>query len=79
MPRQTRLDTLGVLHHVMIRGIEGIDIFCDNEDRRDFKYRINSLVMITSTKIVAWVFMPKYIYPLLFIGVVGFLRLYGVF
>jgi hypothetical protein len=34
MPRQARLDALGTLHHVMVRGIEGTPIFKDKEDRR---------------------------------------------
>lgn len=34
MPRQARLDAPGTLHHVMIRGIEGREIFRDDVDRR---------------------------------------------
>ena len=30
MPRQARLDAPGILHHVMIRGIEGVKIFHDD-------------------------------------------------
>jgi hypothetical protein len=33
MPRVARLDTPGLLHHVMIRGIERRRIFNDNENR----------------------------------------------
>ncbi|SPD75271.1 hypothetical protein PITCH_A510006 [uncultured Desulfobacterium sp.] len=33
MPRLGRLDAPGVLQHVMIRGIEGRDIFSDNKGR----------------------------------------------
>jgi len=32
MPRQPRLDTPGALHHVMGRGIDGIDIFSQKKD-----------------------------------------------
>ena len=39
MPRQARLDTPGTLHYVMIRGIEGRNIFIDGEDREDFLYK----------------------------------------
>jgi len=28
MPRQSRIDTPGALHHIMIRGIERKDMFC---------------------------------------------------
>ena len=33
MPRIARLDTPGLLHHVMIRGIERRKIFNDDKDR----------------------------------------------
>jgi putative transposase len=36
MPRTARLDAPGVLHHVMIRGIEKAKIFTGNKDREDF-------------------------------------------
>jgi len=53
MPRQARLDTPGTLHHVMIRGIEGQNIFRDNTDRKDFLSRIAQLVEETGTRILA--------------------------
>jgi len=39
MPRQPRLDAPGVLHHVMLRGIERRAIFRDDTDRADFVRR----------------------------------------
>ena len=36
MPRQARLDALGTLHHVIIRGIEKKKIVDDSHDRREF-------------------------------------------
>jgi hypothetical protein len=36
MPRGPRLDAPGVLHHVMVRGLERRAIFRDTRDRRDF-------------------------------------------
>lgn len=44
MPRQTRLDSPGTLHHVMIRGIERRRIVNDEQDRRDFVLRLGKLV-----------------------------------
>ncbi len=35
MPRTARLDTPGLLHHVMIRGIERRKIFNDDKDREN--------------------------------------------
>jgi len=39
MPRLARLEAPGVLHHVIIRGIERRDIFEDNKDRDNLLYR----------------------------------------
>ena len=36
MPCHARLDAPGILHHVMVRGIEGRVIFRDKVDRADF-------------------------------------------
>ena len=57
MPRQPRLDAAGVLHHVMIRGIERRDIFRDDRDREDFLDRLSSLLPETKTACYAWAFM----------------------
>ncbi|MBI2350858.1 MAG: transposase, partial [Deltaproteobacteria bacterium] len=40
MPRQARLDAIGTLHHVMIRGIEKRRIVDDGQDRKDFVLRL---------------------------------------
>ncbi len=40
MPRLARLDALGVLHHVMIRGMELRKIILNNRDREDFFERL---------------------------------------
>ena len=41
MPRQTRLDTPGALHHIIGRGVEGTKIFRKEEDRIDFINRLD--------------------------------------
>jgi len=41
MPREARLDAPGTLHHVMIRGLEGKEIFYDNEDWENFLSRVS--------------------------------------
>ena len=58
MPRQARLDAPGVLHHIMIRGIEGRKIFRINEDRNDFIERLERLLPKTQTACYAWAFLP---------------------
>ena len=39
MPRQKRLDITGVIHHVIVRGIERKRIFRDDADREEFLRR----------------------------------------
>ena len=43
MPRQPRLDTPGSLHHVMGRGIDGLEIFNSKKDCEDFLGRLQDL------------------------------------
>ncbi len=71
MPRQARLDAPGTLHHVIMRGIEGLKIFRDDQDREDFVFRINQLVGKTGTKILAWALMDNHIHLLILSGYHG--------
>ncbi len=60
MPRSARLDAPGVLHHIMIRGIERRKIFLDDKDREDFLSRLEKLLPATKTTCFAWAFMPNH-------------------
>jgi len=60
MPRQSRLDAPGVVHHVMIRGIERCNIFRNNEDREDFLERLSVLIPETGIKCYAWALMSNH-------------------
>ena len=60
MPRQARLDAPGVLHHIMIRGIERRKIFLDIWDREDFLDRLSSLLPETKTACYAWTFLSNH-------------------
>jgi putative transposase len=60
MPRTARLDAPGVLHHVMIRGIEGRKIFRNNKDREDFIERLAKLCPEMGINCYAWAFMPNH-------------------
>jgi len=39
MPRQPRLDILGALHYIMVRGINKTDVFIDDQDRVKHEYQ----------------------------------------
>jgi hypothetical protein len=54
MPRIARLDTPGLLHHVMIRGIERRKIFNDDKDRENLIERLSTLLPESKTQCYAW-------------------------
>jgi putative transposase len=54
MPRQSRIDAPGAVHHVMIRGIERTAIFRNDKDREYFLDRIGGILLESSTPCYAW-------------------------
>jgi len=60
MPRTARLDAPGVLHHVIIRGIERCHIFKDDNDRDDFLERVENLLPETHIVCYAWSLMSNH-------------------
>ena len=65
MPRAPRIDTPGLLHHVIVRGIERRDIFIDDDDRHAFVQRLSSLLEKTRTSCLAWALMSNHFHLLL--------------
>jgi len=68
MPRHARLDAAGVLHHVIIRGINRKGIFLGNDDREDFAGRLSVLLPETATVCYAWALMSNHAHMLLRTG-----------
>lgn len=68
MPRRARLDAAGVLHHVIIRGINRKSIFLGNDDREDFADRLSVLLPETVTVCYAWALMSNHAHMLLRTG-----------
>ena len=68
MPRQPRLDTPGALHHVMGRGIDGIEIFGTRKDRVDFLDRLKDLYKKDAFNIYAWALMSNHFHLLVRTG-----------
>jgi len=52
-PRTGRLDAPGVLHHIVIRGIERQRIFRDIQDRDELLERLSVILPETHTSYVA--------------------------
>jgi putative transposase len=59
MPRKSRIDAPAVLHHVTVRGIEGIEIFRSDADRSRFLKRLEKVLYETETPCFAWVLTPN--------------------
>ena len=65
MPRFARLDSPGVLQHVIVRGNERKKIFLDDDDRRRFLDRLSRLLEDTETLCHAWSLIPNHFHLLL--------------
>jgi putative transposase len=71
MPRHARLDAPGILQHVMVRGIEGRDLFVDADDRENLLDRLEYLVPLSGTACYAWALLPNHAHFLLRSGEEG--------
>jgi len=70
MPRSSRIDAPGALHHIIIRGIERRKIFRDDSDKKNFLERLEKVLTNTKTPCYAWVLMDNHIHLLLRTGTV---------
>lgn len=68
MPRQSRIDAYGALHHVIVRGIARKKIFVDDEDRERFLERLGTILKETGTVCFAWALIPNHFHLLLKTG-----------
>lgn len=68
MPRKTRIDAPGALHHVIVRGIERRKIFRSDSDRRNFLIRLGILIPETQTDCFAWALIPNHVHLILRTG-----------
>lgn len=68
MPRQSRIDAPGALHHIIVRGIARRSIFMDDHDRDRFLERFGVLLAELETPCFAWALMPNHVHLLLRTG-----------
>ncbi len=68
MPRGPRLDAPGVLHHVMLRGIERRPLFRDDRDREGFVARLAQLAESGVLSVYAWALLPNHVHLLVRTG-----------
>ena len=74
MPRTAGLDAPGVLHHIMIRGIERQRIFRNIQDRDDLLERLSVILPETHTSCYAWAFLDNHAHFLFRSGEAGISR-----
>jgi REP element-mobilizing transposase RayT len=60
MPRRARLFVPGCLHHVMSRGLDGMDLFRDDEDRLFFLKLVEQYIKRADMRCYAWVLMRNH-------------------
>src|SRR6266496_981480 len=65
MPRTARLDMPELLQHVIIRGVNQCDIFCDDADQRRFLQSFSKLLVATVTDCFAWSLLSNHAHLLL--------------
>jgi putative transposase len=68
MPRKSRIDAPGALHHVMVRGIDRQNIFEGKNDYSLFMDRLGDLLIETKTSCYAWALIPNHFHLLLRTG-----------
>lgn len=70
MPRQSRLDAPGALHHIIARGNERRNIFEDRKDCTEFLVRLGDILSGTGTLCYAWAIIPNHFHLFLRTGTV---------
>jgi len=65
MPRKSRVDAPGALHHIIARGIERRAIFRDDRDRDSFLERLGNNLMESRTPCYAWALLRHHFHLLL--------------
>ena len=71
MPRQARIHTPGLLHHVISRGLNRGLIFKSVEDYLDILERIGPCLEKSPNQILAWALMPNHFHLLVRSGTGG--------
>ncbi|MDF1593667.1 MAG: transposase [Desulfobacterales bacterium] len=68
MPRRSRIDAPGAIHHIVVRGIDRKPIFQDDADRDQFLERFGNILTDGAAWCFAWALMPNHFHLLLKTG-----------
>jgi REP element-mobilizing transposase RayT len=70
MPRKSRIDAAGAIHHIMVRGIEKGKVFKSDTDKNHFLERLGEILQDTKTTCYAWALIPNHFHLLLRTGTI---------
>ena len=65
MPRKSRIDAAGTLHHVIARGIDRGKIFQNPTDKGNFIERLEKIINDTETRCFARAIIPNHFHLIL--------------
>ena len=68
MPRKSRIDAAGALHHIIARGIDRGKISQDPVDKHNFLDRLADILQSSKTRCYAWALIPNHFHLLLRTG-----------
>jgi putative transposase len=68
MPRKSRIEAPGALHHVIARGINRQRIFIDDPDKKNFFDRLSALLKDSEIKCYEWAVLDNHFHLLLRTG-----------
>ncbi len=54
MPRKSRIDAAGKIHHVITRRINRVDIFSDDADYKSFLNRLGAVLTGTTASVICF-------------------------
>ena len=62
MPRRPRIDFPGAFHHVIVRGVDRREIFCDDADRAAYCDQLSLVFPEDGATCLAWALMPNHVH-----------------
>lgn len=68
MPRTQRRSSSTGIHHVIARGLDGMDVFCDDQDRLVFLRHVKTRLEKAGGRLYAWCLMDDHVHLLFHLG-----------
>ncbi len=62
MPRRSRIDAPGALHHIIVRGIDRKSIFKNDADKDIFLGRLKNILTNSTTLCFAWILISNHFF-----------------